>query len=75
MNNIQPGKTYRTPFELSGLVEALEIEGNYPGTDRKTVRVRFVEDHPHGYYKDTIGRYFADELREENEIISESLAQ
>ena len=56
------GEVFRTPFEPSGLVEVLLVEeGDYFG--KKTVWVRFVEDHPHGYPKDSCGRYIAKELR------------
>lgn len=55
-------KTFRTPFEPSGLVKVLLVEkGDYFG--KKTVWVRFLEDHPHGYAKDSYGRYMASELR------------
>lgn len=60
---IEIGQRARTPFEPSGLVEVVEIEGLHPVVPRQTVLVRYLEPHPHGYPGGTLGRYFADELR------------
>jgi hypothetical protein len=58
------GKIARTPFEPSGLVRVLDIEpGLYDG--KKTALIEYVEDHPKGYKKGSIGRYFAHELTEQ----------
>lgn len=58
----QPGDIARTPYEPSGLVKILEIESAcWPyGV---TACVEFLEDHPHGYAKGSIGRYQLKELR------------
>jgi RNA polymerase subunit RPABC4/transcription elongation factor Spt4 len=55
------GKAVRTPFEPSGLVKVLEIEGPYDG--KRTAFIVYAEDHPKGYRQGDIGRYFAHELR------------
>jgi hypothetical protein len=51
----------RTPFEPSGLVKVLAVEGPFDG--KQTVFIEYVEDHPHGYRNGEIGRYYAHELR------------
>ncbi len=56
------GRTARTPFEPSGLVRIIEVEPIDPLTGRQTCRVEFLDDHPHGYAKGTVGRYFVEQL-------------
>lgn len=59
------GSRARTPFEPSGVVEVLAIEAPQSPYTKPLARVRFLEDHPHGYAKGTEGLYYAEELREE----------
>ncbi len=56
------GEVYRTPYDPAGLVEIRELE---PGEchGRRTARVLYLHDHPHGYKRGEIGRYLVDELR------------
>lgn len=69
MKMIQVGDIVRTPFDPSGLVEVIEIEPpNWLG--KRTVRVRYIEDHPHGYKAGTLGRYYLDELQQANQANS-----
>jgi hypothetical protein len=56
------GSIYRTPNEPSGLVCVIDISYKaFHGRD--VVEVRYLENHPHGYKKDSFGCYFADELK------------
>lgn len=58
------GKVFRTPWELSGLVEVTEIiPEKYLIYNATCVEVKFLEDHPMGYKKDSLGCYLADELK------------
>ncbi len=51
-----------TPFETAGKVKVISVAlGAYFGKDLATVK--FVEDHPYGYKKDSIGHYVAEELK------------
>src|SRR5260370_27355612 len=56
------GEVCRTAYEAGGLVEVMELE---PGEchGRRTARVLYLHDHPHGYKRGEIGRYLIDELR------------
>src|SRR6266853_298685 len=56
------GEVYRTPYDPAGLVEVMELE---PGEchGRRTAKVLYLLDHPHGYKRGEIGRYLVDELR------------
>lgn len=56
------GNIYRTPYSASSLVRVVDISYKaFHGRD--VVEVRYLEDHPHGYKKDSFGCYFADELK------------
>jgi hypothetical protein len=59
------GDTARTPYEPSGLVKIVEIESEH-WIYGVTVRVEFLEDHPHGYPTSSIGRYQLKELRRQD---------
>lgn len=58
---VEVGKTYRTPFEPSGLVKVIAIEPAQAGYD-ECAFVEFVGDHPAGYKNGSKGRYFTKEL-------------
>jgi hypothetical protein len=61
MSDIQVGKTYRTPWEPSGLFRVTLIEPpQYPFGE--TAFGVFVGDHPAGYADGSFGRYYSHEL-------------
>lgn len=60
------GKFYRTPFELSGVVEVIELDEQSTEFYGKPVLVvEYLHDHPHGYPAVSMGLYFAEELTQE----------
>lgn len=61
------GKKYRTPYEPSGIVQIVEVEGTNEFYSRETAIVKFIGNHPAGYKNGQIGRYFVDELKEISE--------
>ena len=65
---IEVGDVCWTPFDPGGPVKILEIEGLHPVVSRRTVRVLYLTDHPHGYKCGTEGRYFLDEMRDPYDI-------
>lgn len=63
-DQIRIGGTYLTPFDPAGRVKVREI---FTVQGTQMARVEFLEDHPHGYPKGSIGNYFAGELRQEGQ--------
>ncbi len=59
---VEIGKTYRTPYEPSGLFRVLEV---WPANNPETAFGVFVGNHPSGYRDGEVGRYFTAELRDQ----------